>query len=212
MKDQILYLFDPLCEWCFGFSHTLLQFYEQHGKSLEFVAVPGGMITGERVGPISSREAFIISTYPQVEEKTGCKYGDGYLNGLLKTGSTILNSEPPSRATITFRSFFPERSVEFAHTLQNAHFYDGRDYNDVKLYEELAEHFHLDPKAFMERYLDERMKQNLLQEFAWVSESGVQGFPTVVYRSGQRYYQLAHGHASLTILNDALNKAQKMIR
>lgn len=211
MKDQILYLFDPLCGWCYGFSKTMLDFYEEYGKTYEFVAVPGGMVTGEQVGPISNMEEFISNAYQQVEQTTGATYGKAYLDGILRSKTTILDSEPPSRALLTFRSFFPDRAVEYAHALQKAHYHEGRDFNDETLYEGLAESFGLDPKVFMERYHDERMKQNVLQEFDWVKESGVQGFPTVVYRSGQKYYMLAHGYASLETLKTALEKAEKMV-
>lgn len=212
MKDQILYLFDPLCGWCYGFSETMLQFYRQHHGTYEFVAVPGGMVTEQRIGPISGMEDYISKAYLQVEELTGTKYGDAYLNGLLRSRTTMLDSEPPSRATITYRSFFPDRAVEYAHKLQKAHFYAGRDYNDLSLYEDLALEFELDPAVFMERFHDERMKQNVQQEFAWVKESGVQGFPTVVYRSGQKYYMLAHGYAPLSSLNESLEKAKAMVK
>lgn len=211
MKDQILYIFDPLCGWCYGFSDTMLQFYQLFGQDFEFVAVPGGMVTGDRTGPISDMEDYISKAYLRVEETTGAQYGEKYLTDLLRSKTTMLDSEPPSRALITFRSFYPERAVEFAHALQKAHYFHGRDFNDESLYEELAGQFGLDAKAFMERYHDPRMKQNLQQEFAWVKESGVQGFPTVVYRSGQKYYLLAHGYAPLDNLKSSLQKAQKMV-
>lgn len=211
MKDQILYMFDPLCGWCYGFSETMVKFYRQHKNKFEFVAVPGGMVTGGRIGPISDMEDYISRAYKQVEQTTGCKYGEFYLEGLLRSKNTILDSSPPSKATITFRSFFPDRAIEFAHELQKAHYFEGKDYNNESLYVNLATQFELDPVQFMERYNDPRMEQNLQQEFAWVKESGVQGFPTVVYRSDQKYYLIAHGYAPLQTLNDSLTKALKMV-
>lgn len=211
MKSQILYLFDPLCGWCYGFSQTMLDFYHQQKENFEFVAIPGGMITGNRIAPYHSMESFILNSYRQIEEMSGARFGEKYLQELI-TSDAELNSEPPSRALITFRSFDYDRAVPYAHALQNAHFAEGKDYNQEVLYTELAAGFGLDPEAFRERYHDERIKTNVQQEFAWVSESGVQGFPTVVLRAGRKYYMLAHGYASIGSLHQSLGKATQMIR
>lgn len=211
MKHQILYLFDPLCGWCYGFSQTMLEFYHQHKDQFEVVAIPGGMITDERVKPASSMHAYISGAYERVETTSGVRFGEAYLKQLIPSDSIMLNSEPPSRALLTFRSFHFERAVEFAHALQEQHFAHGRDYNDESLYSDLAVSFQIDPEAFMTRYYDERMKQNVQQEFAWVRESGVQGFPTVVYRSDQKYFMLAHGYMPLDQLNLALERARVVI-
>lgn len=209
MKKQILYLFDPLCGWCYGFSETMLAFYKEHASDFEFVAVPGGMITGKRIAPYNTMEAYILNTYKRIEEMSGTAFGESYIRKII-TSETLMDSEPPSRALLTFRSFHPDRAVEFAHELQKSHFIDGKLYDEA-LFKDLAINFQLDPKSFMERYQDLRMKQNVQQEFAWVKESGVQGFPTVVYRSENKYYMLAHGFTSLSQLNTSLEKAQKQI-
>ena len=84
MKDQILYLFDPLCGWCYGFSHTILSFYKSKKDEFDFVTIPGGMVTGGRVGPISQMEDYISKSYPKVEKMTGIKFGESYTEGLLR--------------------------------------------------------------------------------------------------------------------------------
>lgn len=210
MNTQILYLFDPLCGWCYGFSDTFLAFYHQHQSDFEFVAVPGGMFTGDRVAPYHSMKDFISGSYKRIEEMTGVSFGEKYISELVLS-DTMLDSEPPSRAIITFRSFQFDQGVAFAHALQKAHFLEGKNYNDKDLYQELAGQFGLDGTAFMMRYHDERIGQNLQQEFAWVRESGVQGYPTVVLRAGSKYYTLTHGFAPLDQLNHSLEKATKML-
>lgn len=209
MNNQILYLFDPLCGWCFGFSNTILQFYKKLNTEYEFVAIPGGMITGSRVGPASQSKGYIIDVIPRLESLTGVKFGAGYFKML--DSNTIFDSEPPSRALHTFRSFQFEKAIEYVHTMQHAHFVDGRDYNDLSLYPELAEPFGISPQDFTERFHDERIAQNVQMEFAWARESGVQGYPTVVLRSGQKYYMLAHGYAPIDSLEASLQKAKKML-
>jgi putative protein-disulfide isomerase len=207
MQQQVLYLFDPLCGWCYGFSDTIYQFSLRKGGDFEFVPVPGGMVIEDRVGPIGKMEDYIKSALGQVEQTTGCEFGIAYKNGLLSSKDTIMDSEPPSRALVTFRTFIAEQAISFAKDLQRAHYFDGRDYNDESLYESLAAHYGLNVDGFMARYHDPKMKQQVQQEFAWVKESGVQGFPTVVLRNENKYYLLSHGYASLDELEQSLEKA-----
>ncbi len=209
MKDQILYLFDPLCGWCYGFSQTMVRFYEELRAEHEFVAIPGGMITGSRVGPAKASSIYIKGIIPRLEATTGVVFGEEYLR--LLDSDTIFDSEPPSRALHAFRSFHFERAIEFAHAMQLAHFTEGKDYNNPQMYAELAGQFGIGEAAFMERYEDERIRQNVQMEFAWARESGVQGYPTVVLRKGQKYYMLAHGFSPLESLKSSLERAVKAI-
>ncbi len=209
--NQILYIFDPLCGWCYGFSSSILAFSKQYGDKYEFVPVVGGMVTGPRVAPYADMAEYIKGTIPRLEVTTGETFGEPYIKKFLEDGSAVTDSEPPCRALITFRSFLPHRAIEFAHSLQTAHFKEGMDYNEDSLYAYLSESFGLDPKDFMERFHSKEIKQNVEEEFAWVKESGVQGFPTVVYRSGQKYYLISHGYASLETLEKSLKKAEAMV-
>lgn len=211
MDAQILYLFDPLCGWCYGFSDTIHTFSMKYGSAYEFVPIPGGMVVDERVQPVSTIEEYISGALGRVEEVTGCQFGEKYKNGLLKSKTTIMNSEPPSRALVTFRTFHSDQSIAFAKALQKAHYYDGRDYNDEEWFGELAEEFGIDRKVFMSRFKEEKMKQHVQEEFAWVKESGVQGFPTVVLRKGHKYYMLSNGYVPLNTLEETLKKAERKL-
>ncbi len=209
--DQILYIFDPLCGWCYGFSDNMLSFYKKYSQNHEFVPVVGGMVTGSRVAPYSQIADYIKNSLPRLEVTTGTTFGDAYKQNFLEDSEVMTNSEPPSKALVTFRTFLPDRAIEYADQLQSAHFKDGRDYNDESLYGELAAGLGLDQGAFMERYQTPEIQQNMLEEFAWVKESGVQGFPTVVYRSGSKYYLISHGYATLETLENSLQKAITMV-
>jgi putative protein-disulfide isomerase len=209
-KPQILYLFDPLCGWCYGFSENINNFSGKHQDKFEVVPIPGGMVVEERVRPISSMAGYIGDALKKVEQTTGCTFGEAYKKE-LRDGDMLLDSEPPSRALITFRTFDLNRSILFAKSLQSAHYMEGKDYNDPALYRAMASSFGLDPDLFMERFNDPEMKQQVQQEFAWVRESGIQGYPTVVLRNKERYYLLTNGYASLDTLEQSLQKAMKMI-
>ena len=209
--NQILYIFDPLCGWCYGFSQTMLTFSKLHADKYEFVPIAGGMMTGSRVASYSNIAEFIKGSIPRLEVTTGTTFGDAYIENFLEDGSAVTNSEPPCRALIAFRGFLPGQAMEYAHRLQIAHYKEGLDYNNDSLYAQLAKSFDLDPKIFMESYSSQETRQNVEREFKWVKESGVKGFPTVIYQAEQKYYLISHGYVSLESLEASLEKANSLI-
>lgn len=211
MTPQILYLFDPLCGWCYGFSDTIFRFSEKFNADYEFVAIPGGMITGERIAPFATMQTYISGAYQRVENMTGVKFGESYLTSLLPSKQILMDSEPPSRAIVTFRTFDSNQSIAFAKALQKAHYQEGKDYNDSSWYAPLAAEFGIDPDEFQSRFEEEKMIQHVQEEFAWVKESGVQGYPTVVLRNGSKYYMLTNGCTTIENLESSLKKATQMI-
>ncbi|WP_193743528.1 hypothetical protein [Tateyamaria sp. ANG-S1] len=47
---SITYVYDPLCGWCFCLVPTLRAFAKAHPE-IEINVLPGGLVTGSRVGP-----------------------------------------------------------------------------------------------------------------------------------------------------------------
>lgn len=209
--NQILYIFDPLCGWCFGFSQTMLDFSRQHADQYKFVPIVGGMMTGSRVAPYASMAEYIKGSIPRLEVTTGTSFGEPYIQNFLEDGSAMTNSEPPCRALVAFRNIQPTQAMEFAHRLQTVHFKEGKDYNDESIYGELAKSFGLDPITFMEQFHFKAIKQQVEEEFSWVKKSGVQGFPTVVYNADQKYYLISHGYATKETLENSLQRAISMV-
>lgn len=207
-KDTLIYIFDPLCGWCYGFGNTILQLFNKRKDDLEFEVVTGGMITGSRIAPFHTMQAYISGAYKRVEEMTGVKFGERYLKELLPS-DTLLSSEPPCRALVTFRSFTPEQVVPFAHALQKKQFLDGKEFNTDDVYEELAADFKIDPVAFLERFYSEEMKYHTQQDFHWSQSAGIKGFPTVMLKTDASYYMVAHGYRPLEDLEKVIATVQE---
>lgn len=209
-NDQILYFFDPLCGWCYGFSKTMLEFYEQHKDKFTFQAIPGGMITGSRVAPYRNMEQYIRGARTRLEEVTGSRLSESYIENVVSS-NILMNSEPPCRALVAFRTFKPKETLPFAHALKQKHFMSGCDYNDVTLYGELAEEFGVAKDHFFERFHEDQLKSETHQEFARVNHIGVRGFPTVLLKSAEQYFMITNGFSTLDTLNDVLKKVQNTV-
>jgi putative protein-disulfide isomerase len=197
MKYKLIYVYDALCGWCYGFSPTIRSFVDQHKEELEVEVISGGMITGDRIGPIGEVAGYIKWAYKEVEQKTGVKFGTDFLNGTLEKGTAIFTSLPPAIALSVFKSKLPNQQLAFAARLQQAIYYDGIAPRDFEAYGTLAEEFGLDNTAFQEAMTTEHFLEKAYEEFNWSKQRGITGFPTVVLQKGQQAYAIAKGAVPL---------------
>lgn len=192
MKPTILYIMDPLCGWCFGFSPVMQKLQAQYKDQFHFRVIPGGMITGNRVQPVSVMAEYILGAYRRLEDHAGVKVGEPYLD-MLRKGTEIQNSEPPCRAIHTFQQMQPERALDFAHELQLKQFVAGKSFNDEATYRELATEFGIDADTFINAMNSEESRYGTQQEFQWVQAAGITGFPCAVLEKDEKYYMVAKG-------------------
>jgi len=206
-KLKITYVYDPLCGWCYGFSPVIKKFYKKFRSKLDFEVISGGMILGERVGPISVMAQYIKQAYKVVEQRTGVTFGQQFLKA-LDEGKIVISSLPPSRALTTFKTFRPDDAVLMAHEIQKAIYYEGHAPVDVNVYTRLAEKFELPVKAFQEKLLSEEIALATEDEFKKSAQLGVTGFPTVFLNKGDQMMQIAQGYLPYEdLLMNAINGA-----
>ena len=192
-KPLILYFYDAMCGWCYGFSPVISKAADIFENDFDFIAVSGGMITGENIQPISGISDFIKNTYPGVEKTTGITFGDAYLK-LVDDGTYMVNSIKPSIAMTVFKSFLPFKSVEFAGDLLRAHMGQGRDLNTREIYLELSEKYKIDADLFLQRLNQEEFHRRTAIEFEEVKKAGITGFPAVAVKYQEDYFLIGRGY------------------
>ena len=204
-KQEIMYCFDPLCGWCYGFSPVIRQLEERFGEQISFTAYVGGMVTGERVAPIGDTFSYIKNALQTVEERCGVKFGQGFKE-MLEEGSYLYNSEPPCQALVVYKSVTQGSSIAMAHQLQEAIFYDGTSLNEPENLAAIVKEEGLDEEAFLQLFQQEKYRAKTYEEFAFVQKLGVSGFPTLLYRKDQQLYALSRGYQPYEQLEEMLLK------
>lgn len=211
MNEEIIYLYDPLCGWCYGFSPVMRSWHEQIGSEIPFIVLAGGMVVGERVGPVGEVAPYIKNAYKRVEDLSGVRFGTAFLEMMNAGGATIFNSEPPSRAAYILKDAFPALTVEIAHEVQDIIYKEGRDPNLSASYHDLAKKLGMSATQFDEHFESHSYRLAVQDEFALVARFGVSGFPTVVYRKLDQYYLVSNGFTTLDVLNNTLLAIKKSI-
>lgn len=190
----LIYVYDPLCGWCYGFSPVIQKFYDETAELNEVKVISGGMVTGERTGPIGEVAPYIKNAYLDVESSTGITFGESFLKDVLEEGSTIFTSIPPSIALAVFKDMMPEKQLQFAGEIQKAIYYDGVAPEDLQSWSERAAQYGLDQEDFYERLQSEKYAQKAREDFSYAQTLGVRGFPTVFVKDRDQYHLLSRGY------------------
>lgn len=180
-EGTILYFFDPLCGWCYGFSPVMEAFHQRYADRLDFEVIAGGMVRGDRVGPIGEVAGYIHQAYKTVEERTGVRFGQGFLEGILQPGTEVFSSVPGAIALAVFKQFRHADAVPFAGAMQRAIYDQGMAPTDVQGYGKLAAPFGWEEEAFVAHMNQPAAKEAAEEGFQQTGAIGVQGFPTVIY-------------------------------
>lgn len=208
-KMKLIYVYDALCGWCYGFSPVITEFHEQHKGELEFEVLSGGMITGSRIGPIGEVAGYISQAYKDVERATGVTFGQGFLKGIMEEGSAIFTSIPPAVALTVFKQHQPEEAVAFAALLQKAIYYEGIKPTDYEAYGKLAAEFGLNAASFTAQMQENESLQQARAEFQRAGALGVSGFPTIFLEHNGQYTVLGRGYMPLERLEAAFEQVAK---
>lgn len=208
VQHKLIYIYDALCGWCYGFSPVVQRLHEQYADRLEFEVLSGGMIMGLRAGPIGEVAAYIEKAYPTVEEATGIRFGEDFIKNILRPGTAIFSSEMPGIALTVFRKHQPQRVVQFAHALQNALYFNGIELSILENYLPLAEQFGLSGTDFLLEMQSEENRYETQMEFQTVANWGINGYPTVLLKPAheRQYYMIARGYTPFERLEEVIGK------
>jgi len=193
MELTLIYVYDPLCGWCYGFHPVMEKIHKRFADQLAIEVKPGGLAVGDRAMPLGEGYGYITDALGQVEKTTGVEFGRNF-KLLAEEGSYLYDSEPPCRAQLTMNQLSPTDSLTFAGVLQNAFFRDGLNLNHAETYVTLLEEFDLDTDTFMDLYHSKAIAADLQEEFKWCKNAGATGFPTLLIRIGDEISLMARGY------------------
>ena len=185
MKAQFLYITDPYCIWCYGFSGVIGKIAADYADRLDIQVINGGMIPTDTPLPaMFGRFPDPMGMHERVTQLSGQEFGADYLNEIrhLQTSKHVLNSTMPARAMIAFQRLGVSNGVAIASEIQRTYYADNKDLQDIQTYEPMAAHFGIDFAAFRQLMDSPDIALGVMDERRMVQEMGIQGFPALLMR------------------------------
>jgi putative protein-disulfide isomerase len=192
-KPTILYVYDIMCGWCYGFSPVINRLYEEYNEIIDFETISGGMVTGDRIGPLSSSmSSYIKDAYKTIESRMNVEFGENYINNLDNL-EVLQTSIPGSKLMTAFKSFDTKKSVPFAHELQNAIFFEGVEPSNTEQLLYSCNSFGVDKNKLLAIAKSDKVDPVMNHDFELSRRLGVTGFPTVFIIKDEEIHQIARG-------------------
>ncbi len=200
----ILYIYDALCGWCYGFSPVVQRLHDAYSGNVTFDVLSGGMVPPEHARPIAEKATFIAGAYKTVEEYADVRFGEAYLEHIFhpERSPWVEESLTPAIALCLLKAAQPfpipgsvGGAVYFAGAIQRAHMVDGKDLSDPETYRPMAEGVGCDWADFSKKMASEEWRETAQYEAALVKQLGITGFPAVVVQmSEDKFYLIARGY------------------
>jgi len=206
-KIKLIYIFDTLCTWCYGFSPVAADIREKYKKVFDFEIISGGLVLKERVGPIHKIAPLgFHNVLERIAETSGVTFGKEFLKQ-LEDGANNYDSMIPATALGIFKLEKPEQSFEFAHAMQKAIYAEGKDLTQDAFYFDLAFQFGLDGYEFVKKMKQDKHKQYATYDFVLAKQLKATAFPRLYLQTGNTYfYLIAEGFTDFETLDARIQK------
>lgn len=196
---EFVYVGDPMCSWCWGFSPALEHLEQRYGIPLRVVM--GGLRTGAQAEPMDAAARAQLASYWQgVARRTG----QPFTHASLERDGWRYDTEPSCRAVVAMRELAPKDTLRWVARLHRAFYVEGVDVTDLSVFPGLLDGFDVDPGRLAQVLADETTVQRTRQDFAEAQRYGATGFPTVLFRDGDDLGIVTRGFVPWDQLEPAL--------
>lgn len=193
MDKTLIYLFDPLCGWCYGATPTLSGLQEVPGITVELV--PTGLFSGEGARPMDDDfAAYAWGNDQRIALLTGQSFTERYRESVLGDRQQLFDSGPATVALTAVSLTTPARELEAVKAIQHARFVDGQDITDLQTLAAVLTSIGLKEAAVMvespNANLFEANRARIDRAQALMNEFDARGVPTFIADSEAKRWML----------------------
>lgn len=186
VSKRIIYVADPMCSWCWGFSPVIDAVREHFGSSLPMQILMGGLRPGTSEPMTFGVKADIKGHWQHVQEASGQPFDFAFFERV----EFVYDTEPPSRGVVAVRRLKPDLAFNYFKSVQESFYARNQDVTDLEVLAGIAVELGLDTEAFTAEF---RMGQTITEtwrDFETSRQMGVTGFPTLLAGSEERGYEV----------------------
>ncbi|GGX15355.1 DsbA family protein [Undibacterium macrobrachii] len=207
MTNKFLYIADPMCSWCYGFSLELQTFLADMPDA-ELDIVLGGLRAYNTQKMDADQRHMILSHWEKVQQVSGLPFD---MTGLNKP-NFIYDTEPACRAVVAAKMLTQDMptKINFAvfQAIQHAFYAEGKDITQEAVLAEIAvealnrfeqaEIFDYD--SFLETLSSAECKDETRLHFQQIQQWGVRGFPVLLLVREDGLHMLSSGYAKAEVI------------
>jgi putative protein-disulfide isomerase len=177
----LFYIYDPMCSWCWGFSHTWDKVKKSLPSSINIQYILGGLAPdSSEVMPSEMRE-YIQMNWHKIEQKIpGVSFNFTFWDSCTPRRSTY----PACRAVIAVKNQNLALEQNIIQLIQQAYYLDAKNPSEDLTLIALAKTLNIDIEQFSHDLNSESTQQQLLDDIALMQTLGANSFPSLVLKTG----------------------------
>jgi putative protein-disulfide isomerase len=204
MRDKIIYIYDPLCGWCYAFSSVIQKLKDNYQEYFDFEIYSSGMLIGNNSFEINEVSEFISNTITGIEKHTKVIFGENFKK-LLNTNYQY-SSLKPSIALTVFKELKKNESINFASDIQKSFFYGGKDLNELNTYLELIEQYGISKSDFTEMFFNPVYEAKTYNtDFNILTKYKINNIPSIIRVKNDKRIVLSRGYQDYNKVSLNLN-------
>ncbi|MCG9735339.1 DsbA family protein [Pseudoalteromonas shioyasakiensis] len=178
---KLIYVYDPMCSWCWGYRETWLKLKAALGDKLAIEYKVGGLAPdSDELMPIDMQQ-FLQQTWQRIEQQLGTPFNHEFWHTAQPRRSTY----PACRAVLVARQH--NKECEMLYAIQKAYYLNAQNPSDISTLASLAEQIGLEKNAFIHEIESEKINSLLMAEINQARSLPIQGFPSLVLENKGLY-------------------------
>ena len=190
MTKEIIYIGDPMCSWCWGFSPVINAIRHDFNHEAPLSIILGGLHAYDDFPMSNDYKTNIRHHWQDVNTATGAIFDYRFFD----RDKFILDTEPACRAVVTIRQIKPESVLLFYESISRSFYSENKDTTVLKTFKLLVEELEIDFKEFNKKFNSEHTKVETENDFRFSKKIGVTGFPTLLVKEDETLTLLTAGY------------------
>lgn len=183
-NTQLIYVYDPMCSWCWGFKACWQKIQAALADEVEIIYNVGGLAADSDQPMPEQMQRFLQQTWQRISVQTGAEFNFDFWTNSQPRRSTY----PACRAVIAARQFNKEQAMLEA--IQQGYYLQAQNPSDIPTLVRFAQQLDINSAAFLTLLQSAQLEQEFQQELVYVQQLPVQGFPSLVLLHKQQYYAI----------------------
>ncbi len=174
---KVIYIGDPLCSWCYGFSDVLSKLREKYVDLIDFELVVGGLRVKPNLEKMDANLQKLLSHHwDRVQQVTGKEFNKEF----LKRENFIYDTEPACQSVVTVRKISKENVFNYMEALHESFYKDNFDPTDMETFKMLGKRFGIPESEFEKTFYKKETIMETKEDFEKAKSWGVRGFPALI--------------------------------
>ena len=200
MSKHFLYVADPMCSWCWGFSPVIGKVAEAFGDAAPVRVMVGGLRPGTTHAMRDKDKEYVKSHWHHVQEASGQPFDFSFFD----QDGFVYDTEPACRAVVAARRIAPEKALAFLARLHRAFYVENRNTANEGVLADIAAEFGFEREEFLKSLTDPETREETQGDFWFAQQSGITGFPTLLAVEDQKAYLVTAGFTPWETLEEPL--------